>query len=80
MKNLTPFETEVLKMFDETFKCIQNDCDGFGIVPDGGENPMQCQFHAEYLLPMRDFLLTQLRLARSDERKQAYEEGKLKNN
>lgn len=50
--NLTPSETETLKMFREKF-------------------PYQITRTNENL---EDFLLTQLRLARADERKQAYEE------
>ena len=56
MKNLTPSETEVLKMFDEQFNRKN--------YPE-----------ITHTSVIRDFLLTQIRLARADERKQAYEEG-----
>jgi hypothetical protein len=50
---------EILKEFDEKFKCIQNDCDGHGNIPTEWEAG-QCQFHAEYLFPIKAFLLSHL--------------------
>lgn len=51
---------EALKEFDERFVCIQGDCDGAGNIPyQVGDNEWeaeQCQFHAEYLFPMRELL------------------------
>lgn len=53
---------EVLNLFDETFKCIQGDCDGTGCIPnqvaEDEWEAQQCQFHAEYLFPLRDFILS----------------------
>lgn len=49
---------DTLKQFDAKFKCIQEDCAGGGHTypteeePEGG----QCQFCAEYLFPIKDFL------------------------
>ena len=47
--------------FDEEFKCIQSDCDGNGNIPhqiaEGEWEAQQCQFHAEYLFPIKAFLL-----------------------
>ena len=51
---------EGLKEFDEKFKCIQGDCAGGGHTfptesePEGG----QCQFCAEYIFPIKSFLIS----------------------
>lgn len=62
---MTNYKTEQEKQdkkFDEEFKCIQNDCDGFGNIPhqvdDGVWEAEQCQFHAEYLFPIKSYLLS----------------------
>lgn len=43
--------------FDKRFKCIQNECDGQGNIPyqvgEGEWLADQCQFHAEYLFPIK---------------------------
>jgi hypothetical protein len=58
--------------FNKKFKCIQGDCAGGGHTypteeePEGG----QCQFCAEYLFPIKDFLLSQIRTAVDNERKE----------
>lgn len=49
-----------LAEFDKKFKCIQGDCDGTGHIPEQiSEDEWtshQCQFHAEYLFPIRNVL------------------------
>jgi ribosomal protein S17E len=53
--------SSILEEF-EKFKCIRGDCAGGGHTfptddePEGG----QCQFCAEYLFPMRDFIKSHL--------------------
>lgn len=63
---------EIEKEFDEKFKCIQSDCDGHGNIPKlvCGMRQIsdteceqtqeweaeQCQFHAEYIFPIKSFL------------------------
>ena len=46
--------------FDEKFKCIHSDCDGTGCIPnqiaDDEWEAQQCQFHAEYLHPLKAFI------------------------
>jgi len=59
---MTPSETEVLKMFDEII-----------LRHHGNRTDMQ---PTPKLKELKDFLLTQLRLACADKRKQAYEEGR----
>ena len=60
------------EMFDEKFKCIQGDCDGTGCIPvartvgrqisetefveDVEWEAEQCQFHTEYILPIKSFI------------------------
>lgn len=50
------------KEFEEKFKCIQGDCDGQGNIPyqvgEGEWLAEQCQFHSEYLFPIKSYLLT----------------------
>lgn len=52
--------------FDKKFKCIQGDCDGTGHIPEQiGEDEWtshQCQFHAEYLFPIKSHNLQSLKL------------------
>ncbi len=58
------------KAFDEKYKCLE-ECDGHGNIPiavddgNGGRDweAQQCQFHAEYLFPIKQFLTDQLTLA-----------------
>lgn len=56
------------KEFDEKFKCIQSDCDGNGCIPhqvaDGEWEAQQCQFHAEYLFPIKQFFRSVLAVER----------------
>lgn len=46
--------------WDEEFKCIQFDCDGFGNIAVGdnenGWHAEQCEFHAKYLIPQKAFI------------------------
>ena len=56
--------------FDKKFKCIDDDCDGLGNIPhmvddqDGGHwEAQQCQFHAEYLFPLKKFIQSEIDLA-----------------
>lgn len=50
--------------FNEQFKCIQADCDGNGAIPhqvaEGEWEAQQCQFHAEYLFPIKAFFRAEL--------------------
>lgn len=66
---MTPQE-ERNKRFDEKFKCIQRDCDGTGHIPEQISEDewtsSQCQFHAEYILPFKSFLQSEIDLAISD--------------
>jgi len=56
--------TKIDEEFDKKFKCIQGDCDGHGNIPVlvSGSRQIseteceQCQFHAEYLFPFKNFL------------------------
>lgn len=54
--------------FDEKFKCIQSDCDGARNIPVGdnenGWHAEQCQFHAEYLFPLKEFIASELHQGR----------------
>lgn len=65
--------TDSDRRFDEQFKCIQGDCDGTGCIPnqvaEDEWEAQQCQFHAEYLIPFKQFL--------HQERERAYEDGQL---
>ena len=66
LTNMTTPNTQMSeweKEFDEKFKCIQSDCDGNGIIPSPVDTPngteweaQQCQFHAEYLFPIKSFI------------------------
>jgi hypothetical protein len=56
---LTPSERQrISEAFDEKFKCIQGGCDGTGHIPEQVSEDewtsSQCQFHAEYLIPMKE--------------------------
>lgn len=62
---MTPSETETLKMFDEKFAEHKN-----------GKNSIGLQYIDAPESVFKDFLLSQIRLARADERKRAYEDGK----
>lgn len=59
--------------FNEKFKCIQSDCDGNGCIPnqvaEDEWEAQQCQFHAEYLLPIKEFIAERIRIAREEETK-----------
>jgi len=61
------FIEETLKEFDDKFKCIQKDCDGTGNIPyqvgDDDWEADQCQFHAEYIFPIKKFLKSKLQEA-----------------
>lgn len=63
--NLSSHISDILAEFDEKFKCIQSDCDGKGCIPhriaDDEWEPQQCQFHAEYIFPVKSFLTTHLK-------------------
>lgn len=58
--------------FDEKFKCIDDSCDGQGNIPhqvsEDEWEAQQCQFHAEYLFPLKDFIQSEIDLARREER------------
>lgn len=51
-------ETE--KLFDRRFTCIQRSCDGNGNIPHQVSHDEweaeQCQFHGEYLFPLKQFI------------------------
>lgn len=80
MPNLTPSETEALKMFDERLPKMMVDL--VWSITDGGCKTTEKQYLTYQDEPIREFeaikdlFLTQLRLARADERNKAYEEGK----
>ncbi len=72
-QNKDDFIQSELVKFDEKFKCIQNDCDGNGYIPrmvdtSDGEawEADQCQFHAEYLFPIREMFKSSLTRAKID--------------
>lgn len=69
----SPVEEGWEKEFDERFKCIQKDCDGNGSIPypvdDGVWEADQCQFHAEYIFPLKSFIRSTIDKARKEERK-----------
>ena len=77
----TPPETSSWEEeFDKKFKCIQGDCDGAWSIPymvddyEGGHwEAQQCQFHAEYLFPLKDFI----RSVASSEYKRGVEFGRV---
>lgn len=54
------------KRFDEKFKCIQSDCDGNGCIPhqvaEDEWEAEQCQFHAEYLFPIKSHITSEVHL------------------
>lgn len=64
---LHTIQEETAKLFDEKYKCIEKDCDGYGNIPhqigDDEWEAEQCRFHWEYLLPIRDFIFTRERIA-----------------
>jgi hypothetical protein len=64
--------------FDEKFKCIDGSCDGRGNIPvlvgDNEWEAEQCQFHAEYLFPIKDFIQSEIDMAVAKERERAREE------
>jgi hypothetical protein len=66
------YDINNLDKFDEEFKCIQGDCDGYGHIPEQiSEDEWtshQCQFHAEYLIPIGNFIL--------QDRQEAYNAGR----
>ena len=72
--SLLTLQEESDKEFDESFKCIQGDCDGTGHIPEQISEDewtsQQCQFHAEYLLKFKSFLHHKL--------EKAYNLGQLK--
>jgi len=51
---------EILKKFEEKFRCIQYGCDNHGNIKSIGSNgepeQRQCQFCYEYLIPMSRFI------------------------
>ena len=73
--------TEKIKEFDEKFKCTQGGCDGSGIISyQVGEDEWeieQCQFHAEYLFPIKSFLSESIQQAVAEERARVV--GEIKN-
>lgn len=77
---MTNVEKTVLAEFDGKFKCIQNDCDGGGAIPyqvvDGEWSAEQCQFHAEYLFPLKTFLKDALKLQRESVVEEEYQRGR----
>lgn len=48
--------TDWEKSFDEKFKCIQSDCDGTGHIQISEDESHQCQFHGEYIFPLKSFI------------------------
>lgn len=66
------------KRFSEKFKCIQSDCDGHGCIPeqiaDGEWEAQQCQFHAEYLFPIKEFIKQEITLALEAQREEIEKE------
>lgn len=65
---MTPSETEVLKM-DMQIKWVEELYEGCLSGKFFGKTGVK-------IIPLCDFISAQIRLARADERKQAYEDGK----
>ena len=67
-EELTMKNTKWEKDFDKKFPCIQPDCDGKGNIPvqvgDDEWEADQCQFHAEYLFPLKDFISQEVKKER----------------
>ena len=64
---MTPIQTtyeQMMSKFDEKFKCIQKDCDGNGCIPvqvsEDDWEADQCQFHAEYIFPIKSHITQSL--------------------
>ena len=76
MKNYTE---QRLKEFDDKFNCIDNNCDGSGNIPhqvgDDEWEAEQCQFHAEYLFPIKLFLTESIQQAEQEMYIQGFKDG-----
>jgi len=66
--------------FDAKFKCIQSDCDGNGCIPhqvaEDEWEAQQCQFHSEYIFPIKDFIKSLLTSHESQVREEIIEKIK----
>ena len=66
MTNLKTLLESRNRTFDEKFKCIQSDCDGQGNIPhqvaEDDWEAEQCQFHAEYLFPIKSYQTETIKL------------------
>lgn len=65
--------------FEEKFKCIKSDCDGNGCIPhqvaEDEWEAQQCQFHAEYLFPMKSHnRLSLIKVMKALEKELVYKE------
>lgn len=58
--------------FDEEFPCIEGGDNCNGTIQVSEDDIRQCQFHAEYLFPIKSFLSTSIAQAEQD----GYEKGR----
>ena len=63
--------------FEKKFKCIDDSCDGQGNIPhqisEDEWEAQQCQFHAEYLFPLKKLIQSEIDLAVAKKEKEIVE-------
>jgi len=83
-EDIPTFIESKLAAFDAKFKCIQTDCDGHGNIPyqngEGEWETNQCQFHAEYLFPIKEYISSSIDKAVEAREKEILEEIDKKKN